>query len=440
MIIMADDLTYNALPVYGGSNVDTPHIDRLAKQGMTFNKAFTSTSMCNPVRASLQTGLYPVRNGVCWNHAPARNKVESAFHYLRQAGYRAGLAGKVHIRPRKVFNYEKVPGVEGGAVSPTSTFDPTGIRNFVTRDKDQPFYLTVAFTSPHVPWTVGDAEQFDPQSLDLPPYLADTRQTREDYARYLAEIVRLDQKVGRLLSMLKDTGQTDNTLVLFTSEQGGQFPGAKWTNWNLGVHTAVIVRWPDQVETGTRTDALVQYVDILPTLLDAAGENVESYELDGRSFLPVLAGQRSTHRDYAYFMHNNVPEGPPYAIRGITDGQFHYLRNYHSEKTYIEKHLFGKPSHNPYLQTWFFQADRNQKAYKLLNRFMHRPAEELYNLEKDPFELSNLAETGQHQQVKQRLIDALDQWMQRQGDPGPEIDTWAALRNARKNNHFQPER
>ena len=109
--------------------------------------------------------------------------------------------------------------------------------------------------------------------------------------------------------------------MLFTSEQGSQFPGNKWTNWDTGVHTALIARWPGKVAAGERTDAIVHYADVLPTLLELAGGDSTNHDYDGTSFLPVLLGEKQSHRQFAYGTHNNVPEGPPYPVRTVTDGE-----------------------------------------------------------------------------------------------------------------------
>jgi uncharacterized sulfatase len=134
LIIIADDATYNDLPLYGGENVKTPHIDQLAGEGLTFNKAFLSMSMCVPCRAALYTGLHPVRNGVCWNHAPARSGLRSIVQFLGELGYRTGIAGKVHATPREVFPFEMVEGIERNCVSETATYDDKEIGKFFNRD------------------------------------------------------------------------------------------------------------------------------------------------------------------------------------------------------------------------------------------------------------------------------------------------------------------
>jgi N-sulfoglucosamine sulfohydrolase len=436
LIIIADDCTYNDLPLYGGTNVKTPNIDKLASQGMTFNKAYVTMSMCVPCRAELYTGMQPARSGVCWNHSIARTGMKSIVHYLGDLGYRTGIAGKVHADPREVYPFEMVDGVERNCVSETAEYDAEKLREFIVKDRNQPFCLVTALVVPHIPWTVGDPSHFNPQELELPPYLADTKETREEFAKYLAEIEVLDQQVGSTLNLLEDEAVAENTIVIFTSEQGAQLPFCKWTNWDMGVHTGFIVRWPGKVKSGVRTDALIQYADVLPTLIDALGGKVET-DFDGSSFLEVLKGEKDTHRDFAYFMHNNVPEGPSYPIRSVTDGEFHYIRNLKPEELYIEKHLMARMPLNNYWPSWVFESTNNKKTLDLITRYMKRPGEELYNTAYDPNELSNLAEDSKMKSIKMQLSYALDKWMKQQGDPGAKIDSFKELNNARKGNHFE---
>ena len=281
LIIMADDCTYNDLPLYGGKNAKTPNIDRLAKQGLTFNKAYLAEAMCQPCRAEMMTGQYPLHNGCAWNHSASRGNVQSMPHHLGSLGYRVGIAGKVHVKPASAFPFEKIKGFDPNCVrNPTQDHNLKGIQSFMQRNTKQPFCLIVALVEPHVPWVMGDSSKYPPSSLQLPPTIADTPRTREDFSKYLAEITYMDGQVGDILTTLQKTSREKDTLVLFTSEQGSQFPGNKWTNWNTGIHTALLARWPGRIPSNKRTDALVQYADILPTLVDLAGGSPESYPYD----------------------------------------------------------------------------------------------------------------------------------------------------------------
>lgn len=438
---MADDCTANDLPVYGGKNAHAPNIDQLAGEGLVFNRAYLAEAMCQPCRAELYTGQYPMQNGCAWNHSASRPTTKSMPHYLGNAGYRVGLAGKVHVKPPEAFPFEKVGGFDPSCVrNPTREHELEGIREFISRDAEEPFCLVVALVEPHVPWVMGDASAYPPDEVALPPNIADTPRMRRDYAAYLAEVTYMDSQVGDILQALDESGRAGDTLVMFTSEQGAQLPGCKWTNWDTGLHTALIARWPGRIEAGERTDALVQYADVLPTLLDAAGGETAEHTFDGKSFLPVLLGKSATHREYTYGMHNNIPEGPAYPIRSVFDGEYRYIRNLTPDAIYIEKHLMGLlgggAETNPYWPTWVAEAWDHPRTLRLVTRYMRRPPEELYHTAKDAYEMHNLAEDPHYAERKARLRRELDRWMESQGDPGAAQDTHEAIQAARRGEHL----
>ncbi len=444
LIIMADDCTYSDLPQYGGTNAVTPNLDAFAKQSLVFNNAFLCSAMCQPCRAELYSGLYPMSNGCAWNHSASHGDITSMPQHLGKAGYRVGLAGKVHVTPAKAFPFESVAGYDKSCVrNPTNAHQISPTTEFMTRS-DDPFCMVVALVEPHVPWVMGDASAYPPGSLKLPPNIADTPETRRAFGAYLAEITYMDSQVGELLESLQRSGKADNTLVLFTSEQGSQFPGNKWTNYNTGVHTALIARYPGHTEPGTRTDALVQYADVLPTLMDLTGTDYDADAFDGTSFAKVLRAETDSHREYVYGVHNNVPEGPPYPIRSISDGRYHYVRNLQNENLYIEKHLMGIRGdgklNNLYWQTWVFDSFNNEKALRLIQRYQLRPDEELFDIQADPYEMNNLIGQTGTTDIKNELSRELDRWLAEQADPGIEQDTPQTHQAAKKGNHrFRPQ-
>ncbi|MBM4019842.1 MAG: heparan N-sulfatase, partial [Planctomycetes bacterium] len=207
LLIIADDLAACELGCYGGKNVRTPNIDKLAREGLRFTHAFASTSMCVPVRASLYTGLYPVRNTVTRNHVAARPGIKSVVHYLQALGYRVGLTGKVHAQPQSVFPFETVPGFEPNCTAQAADYTVDGIRAFMSRDPSQPFCLMVCSVLPHAPWTVGDESRFPADKLVLPPHWIDTPETRRAFAKYCAEVEALDRQVADVLRALDDVGR-----------------------------------------------------------------------------------------------------------------------------------------------------------------------------------------------------------------------------------------
>ncbi|MDD7985237.1 sulfatase [Lentisphaera marina] len=439
LIILADDCTYNDLPIYGGANALTPNIDSLAKEGLTFNQAYVAEAMCAPSRSELYSGLYPFNNGAAWNHSSAYKGLTTMPQDLGALGYRVGLAGKVHVKPKSVFPFTVIEGFDKSCVrNPTQKHSNQGIEQFMS-NKDQPFCLVVALVEPHVPWVMGDRTQYPDKKIQLPPNIADTKLTREAFSRYLAEITYMDEQVGDILKSLERSGQKDNTLVIFTSEQGAQFPGCKWTNFNTGLHTAFISLWPGKTPKNKRTDALIQYADVLPTFMDIAGAKDFS-KYDGKSFKNVLTGETETHREYVYGIHNNTPEGPPFPIRSISNGKFRYIMNLKHENQFIEKHLMGIKGtgelNNKYWGSWIWESTYSPEIFNLVQRYTNRPKEELYHTEQDEFELKNLADNPEYSSIKVGLKKELEKWLQESGDPGALLDTNEAYQAAKKGEHI----
>jgi uncharacterized sulfatase len=315
------------------------------------------------------------------------------------------------------------------------------VREFITRGRDQPFCLVIGLVEPHVPWVMGDPTQYPPGEIKLPLNIADTPRTRQDFGKYLAEITYMDGQVGEILATLQAAGAASNTLVLFSSEQGSQFPGNKWTCWDTGLHTGLIARWPGKVPAGKRTDALVQYADVAPTLLELAGGNPADagVTFDGTSFTGVLRGEKDTHRQFTYGIHDNLPEGPAYPSRTVSDGRWRYIRNLTPGELYIQKYLMGLQGkgelNNPYWGTWVFFSAEKPQAYQLVKRYMMRPAEELYDTATDPYEMTNLVAEPKLAETKVRLGAELERWLTAQGDPGILLDTPEALEAARRGEH-----
>ncbi len=415
LLILADDCSYYDISCFGSKNTKTPNIDKIAEDGIKFNNAYNSASMSVPTRHSLYTGLFPIKHGGYPNHSQVKPDVKSMPHYLGDLGYRVGIAGKLHIKPLENFPFEMVPGFVENCVSNDPSYTTDGIEEFMSRDKDQPFCLVLASINPHMPSTGGDASVFDRSRLVLPPYFVDTKETRERYARYLAEVHLLDQEVGDAVNILKKHGLYENTLVIFMSEQGSQFAGAKWSNWNAGVKSAMVASWPQVIKPGAETDALIQYEDVLPTIIEQAGGK-KVKKLDGISFLKLLKGQTDKHRKYAYHVHNNVPEGPAYPIRAISDGKYRLIWNLTPEAEYIEKHIERAD--------WFisWKKQKSKHAEFVMNRYKHRPEFELYDVENDPIEFNNLMGSVGHEKTFKRLHKELQKWMKSQGDLGVEMD------------------
>ena len=421
LIILGDDMTYTDLGCFGNPDVKTPHLDRLASQGMKLTGMYSPAPMCAPLRMSLYSGLYPVRSRV-------HEGVESLPAYLRPLGYRVGIIGKRHEAPPEAFGFEYLGGRhhDGGKGVDLAIED---IRPFITRDHEQPYCLVVASNQPHEPWNRGDASQYDPAKLTLPPYMVDTPQTRAALARYYAEVTYLDKQVGQVLKILEETGGADNTLVMFFSEQGSSFPHCKWTCYDTGIRAAGIVRWPGKVAPGSESAALMQYVDVPPTLIDAARATAGKHDLDGRSFLNVLKGEAKMHRDHVFAVQTSrgIIHGPEaFGIRSVTDGRFKYIWN-----LFPENRFQNMVTRGAIFKSWKEAAEAgNEFAAQRVKMYQHRPEHELYDLKADPFELHNLAADAAHQRTMKRLRDRLLSWMKQQGDEGRATEMSADERRA----------
>ncbi len=414
LIIIADDLSYYNLGCYGAENNKTPNIDALADEGMRFERAYNSVSMSCPTRHCLYTGMYPYHHGGYPNHSRIKDGIKTMPVYMAELGYRVGLSGKWHVNPAVSFPFEDIPGFPKGCTSPKTDWTMDGVTKFVDRDKDQPFCLVVASINPHAPWTGGDRSVFDPKTIKLPPNFADTPEMREGYVAYMAEVGLLDKQVGQITAMLRKRKLMDNTLIFFLSEQGTQVAGAKWTNWYPGVHAGMIARWPGHIKPGSVAQAIVQYEDILPTIVTLAGG--KPADMDGRDLTPVLTGKTDTHRKYAFHFHANIPEGPAYPIRAVSNGRYRLIWNLTPEAQYKEKHV----ENNAWFISW--KASQDEHAKKMVERWYHRPEFELYDITADPFEMNNLAGGEQYAALQDVLLKELKAWMAQQNDPGASAD------------------
>ena len=439
LLIVADDLTFSDLGFTGSVDASTPHLDRLRTRGMELTGVFTPAPTCSPTRHALYTGLDPVRSGAYPNHTRVRDGVGSVFGHLGDAGYRTALCGKQHVGPKASFPYEHLP----------RTADRDALREFVTREAAQPWLLVFASNQPHTPWNLGPRDSYDPATLTMPEYLHDNALTRERRADYLAEVEFLDGQVGRLLALLDDTGQTDDTLVVFLSEQGSGFPtGGKWSLYDRGIRAATLVRWPGVVEPGSTSDALVSYSDVAPTLLAAAGVDPNAIDtgvadafgargFDGASFLPVLKGHSDFHRDMVFAQHTTVGINgycQPYPMRSARDRRHKYIRNLAPDNEYWIAGIHG----NDLYRSWQADAADDPALAATMERLSHRPAEELYDLAADPLERRNLAGVPELAAVQRRLSGALDAWMRQQGDEGMATETAALSRQTRNRRKRKP--
>lgn len=253
----------------------------------------------------------------------------------------------------------------------------------------------------------------------------DNRETREALCRYYGEITWLDQELDSCLQILKTEQLEENTLVVFSSEQGAGVPNSKWTCFDLGLRVALIARWPGRIKAGRVTDAMVNYVDIVPTILDLLGGAPGQYDFDGRSFKDVLLGTSNTHNRYAFGVHTQTHAiGAPetgYPVRSVRNERFKYIINENSPVMFSDHIVVADPE--KFFFSWRDAADKgNENAKKLVDKYLFRRREELYDLQQDPWELNNLIDASQYSQTQIELKAELSRWMVQQGDQGYETE------------------
>ncbi len=430
LLIIADDLCRRDLGYEGNSEVKTPNLDKLRTDSIYLRRMFNPATTCSPTRHALFTGLYPIRSGAFPNHTRVYDGTKSVFTHLRGAGYRVALQNKEHVGPPSSFPYEHIDGAD----------DLTETSKFISRDPSQPWFMVYASNDPHGPWNRGP--KYDSAKLTVPHYLHDNAVTRDQLAKYYGEISKLDEQVGALMQLLEDTKQASNTLVMFVSEQGSSMPyGGKWSVYDNGIHCSALVRWPNKVKPGSSSMAMVQYVDVAPTFLAAAGIDPTKIDVncpdangdkgfDGRSFLSVLLGESDKLRDHVFAQHTTIGTNGaigPYPMRAVRDVRYKLIRNLAPDKTYTIGGIHkGEP-----IDSWQKDAKNDPKLAARIAWLFNRPGEELYDLESDQYEMKNLAADAQFATIKAELGKQLDKWIAQQGDKGMETEMLANTRQGK---------
>ena len=368
-------------------------MQRLADAGMTFTRAYVASPSCAPSRAALLTGLMPARNGAEANHSKPRAELKKWPAWFQELGYEVVAFGKVsHYRHTADYGFDHF--AHDGFHEHVAI--PAAVEWLKSRKRDgaKPLCLFVGSNWPHVPWP-GENLGYDPAQLALPAGSVDTPATRQWRARYAAAVTKADDNLGTILEAARAYLPTE-TLFLFSADHGAQWPFGKWNLYEAGVCAPLIVAWPGVIKPGTRTDALVQWTDFLPTLLEAAGGQAPA-DIDGRSFLRVLRGVSSQHRERIFTTHCNDNRFNVYPGRAVRDERWKYIRNLHPEfafTTHIDL-VAGELGQRAFFSTWEAAAKTDPEAAAILKRYHARPAEELYDLASDPHEQRNLADEPQ---------------------------------------------
>jgi arylsulfatase A-like enzyme len=427
VFILSDDHSYPYLGCYGYESVRTPNLDRFAAQGMRFDRAFQAAPQCVPARTGMMTGRSPVGARMGRFNSPLPLEVVTLPELLRdKAGYFTGVC-------RRNFHLDGNgrPGpVNAGIFARNETLTWNRRVDFLNRSGDRnqtgpiveqfldekpagkPFFLWVNFNDPHHPW---DRISTDPAKVNLPAHLPDLPGVRDDLARHIDEINRMDSEFQVVLDVLARRGFGENTLVVFMGDNGMAFPHGKGSLYDPGLHVPLLARWPGRVKAGLVSKDLISGEDITPTLLEAAGLTTVR-PMTGRSFLPQLTS--GTYNARKYIFAARVYHGSqPFAETTRAD-TFDLSRCVRSAKY---KLIYNCTPHMEYWPvdsgkdpgwTEMLAAHQQGKLAPELDRAYFkrpRPVFELYDLDADPSELTNLAGRPELAAEEQELKIALQE-------------------------------
>ena len=401
LFLVSDDQSAPDVGCYGNPTIHTPHLDRLALEGMRFTNAFVTSPQCSPSRSSILTGRSAHATGTARLHSPLRSHYLTILEHLKKAGYFVGAYKKVHLGKQFWKRWDFV-----GGAKPLAAF-------FEERPKDRSFYLHIGFHDPHRPYLpAGLSPSHDPKTVVVPDFLPDTPAIRKDLAHYYGEIGRMDGNVGKILALLEEHGLAENTLVIFVSDNGMPFPGAKGTLYDPGIQVPFIARWPGTIKPGRVSSDLVSLIDLPPTWLDAAGIPIPEI-MEGSSLLKLLRGEEYRPRE-AIFAERNWHDNLD-LIRAVRTRRFKLIQNYRPELPYRPvRDLKRSPSWNSILEV----REEGKLSARFEQRFFAqpRPEVELYDLERDPGETKNLAGDPAMADTVHRLQEMLSRWMSNTND------------------------
>jgi N-sulfoglucosamine sulfohydrolase len=418
VVFISDDHSYRDSSLGESPDAPTPNLARLAAAGMTFPRTFVVSPSCAPSRAALLTGRLPVTTGAMFNHQPPRPEFKRLPAYLKELGYEVVAFGKV-------AHYDQVRDYGFDLAEHFTYHDDVCVAEAIAwlerRQNDQPLCLMVGTNWPHVPWPAKEAAT-DPAAVTLPTPSVDTPRSRNIWSRYQAAVKRMDDDLGAVYdAAYAKLGQ--DTLFIHFSDHGAQWPFGKWNLYDAGLQVPLVVAWPGKIAPGSECTDLTTLLDVLPTMIEASGGQPPA-DLAGRSFLPVLTGQadRQEPRDAVFATHSGDGRMNEYPMRAVRTERWKYIRNLRPDAEFTTHDTQQRVAGRRFWETWLRKAETDDAAAAIVARHRFRPAEELYDLEADPFELHNLAADPAQAATLVELRGQLDGWMAANSDRGLETE------------------
>ena len=386
-----------------GAPLHTPHLDKLAGEGVKFTRYACTAAQCSPSRGSIMTGRYPHQNGLMglahigWE---LNDDEVTLPMYLNQAGYATWLLGEQHetSHPERL-GYQNI-WVKSSRAREVSEVATGFLQQMASAKAHQPFFASIGFSEPHRPYDAPGYPADDPEEVQPLPYLPDRPGIREDIAGLHGLIYRMDEAAGQIVRTIDEAGLADNTLVIFTTDHGIAMPRAKGTCYDPGIMTALIMRMPGLAEGGGEYNQLLSNIDLLPTLLELIGAPIAD-RIAGRSFLPLLTNGDYQLRDHIFAEMTWHDKYNP--MRAIRTNKYKYIRN-----------IGDRPL--VYLPLDIYQGRAGQEMREEYYA-TRRPEEELYDLADDPLEQNNLAGKPEYAEQLKVLGDQVRQWREETDDP-----------------------
>ncbi len=424
LLFTADDLHAESLRTYCSQTDMTPQLDAFAKSSFIFNQAHVNAAICSPSRAIIATGQYGHNSGAV-GFRPANPGTPTLMTVLRSAGYNCGILGKVsHSTPVKGFRWDYHFDQQdlGNGRSPSLYYQRSKEYFEKCKKENKPFYFMVNSHDPHRPYcnpeklTEGEempSKVYNPDEVEVPGFLPDLPGVRKELAMYQNSTRRLDDTFGKVMQALEESGYASTTLVVFITDNGIAVPFAKCNTYFHSTHTPMILRFPGLTQAGQRdTTNFVSGIDLMPTFLDflnISGPNKQ----DGKSFLPLLKGEKQTGRDLVYTQIDMDIKDIPVPMRCIQNKKFGYIYNPFSDG----KHRYSNNNEGQSMRAMEQAATNNPAIAARVQLFRYRVQEEFYDLEKDPDCLNNLIKDPRYRSEIVKMKKNLEEKMLASTDP-----------------------
>ena len=402
IVFLADDLGWRDVGAYGNRFIRTPNIDRLARAGLRVERAFGTSPQCSPSRISMLTGKYPHTTRTEDLHTPLQGGERILPSLLQTQGYFTGHMAKTHYGSDAERQFQWYSPIVADSFP-----------SFLREVGDRTFFLWVGFREPHRPYRDSVPRVHELARVVVPPYLADTPETRRDLARYYDAVSMMDAEIGRVMAELERRKLTETTLVIFLSDNGAPFPREKGTLYDAGTRTPLILSWPKVITAGqVYRGGIVSTIDLPGTLLEVAGST--SADAKRRSFAALLTNPATYAGSDYVFSERNWHDCDEHQ-RAVRTSRFKLIRTdaYTELPLCTAADIGGSPS---------FQSLRTRAKSGRLTPAQQRLFEaprarlELYDVAADPWELRNVAEDPRYGRELRELSTVLQKWMEQSDD------------------------